>query len=768
MSARQNRMTEERFLSVLQHELSSSVTWSVEHLQEDQLKNLQYYLGMPMGNEVKGRSQVVSWDVFEVVESAMPGFIEPFFSGDTIGKFEPKGPEDVQWAEQATDYVNHIIKERNAGFLLFNTWIKDALLSKVGVVRGEWRDEDPKRKQFRGLSDQQMTLLAQDPRTQIIEHAAQPIPGMPPMNPAQLIQMGGQVPMLHDVTVLQTQPGCVALENVRPENFILTSGIGTLDKARVIGEWVVYTRSELKELGFKQHDTAQSFDLATAVLEGSLQDVRDGFTTELALQDDAGGDRSLQEIRLFKGFIRADYNGDGVAEWRRVLVAGGEDPMLENEEAEGHNYCVLSPILIPHRVIGLGYADPARPIADVKTALTRQYLDSLYLANRPRTYVNLNANVSMDDMLSDRIGGFIRGRGPAGDALQPLQTTLVARDALEGLQLADNMRETRLGIPKYNPGLEADALHKTATGVRSINNLVDKRQKMTLRILAETGIKDLFRLVLKLVTEYQDAPAMVRLRGQFVQFDPRGWTPDMDVSIEVGVGTSDETETMMQLQQFGQFMAWGQQVGVVSPRNVHQFGLRLAKNARLKGAEQDLLTPPPDQPPPPPPDPKLALAQFEAQQEQQKFQAEAQIEQQRRQTEAQMQMMTDQNRQEWEARQKQLEAQQSAQIEQMRMEAEDRRHAQDLAFKQWQTEFQANQAIALEQMRQQAAAPQPMDMTPLIELLAPIAEHIGAPPRLVRDEAGRAVGVQKGARTYSIDRDAQGRPEGLSDAAHLQ
>ena len=133
-----------------------------------------------------------------------------------------------------------------------------------------------------------------------------------------------------------------------------------------------------------------------------------------------------------------------------------------------------------------------------------------------------------------------------------------------------------------------------------------------------------------------------------------------------------------------------------------------------------------------------------------------------------MQMMTDQNRQEWEARQKQLEAQQAAQIEAMRMEAEDRRHAQDLAFKQWQTEFQANQAIALEQMRQQAAAPQGMDLAPLIEILQPVLEYIAAPPRMVRDEAGNAVGVQKGARTFSIDRDAQGRPEGLSDAAPIQ
>jgi hypothetical protein len=254
------KMTEEGLLGALQHELGSSVTWAMEHLQDDQLKNLQYYLGMPLGNEIKGRSQIVSWDVFEVIESAMPGFIEPLFSSDNIGQFEPRGPEDEAYSEQATDYVNYIIKQRNQGFLLFNTWIKDALLSKVGVVRGEWEDAEAKRREFKGLTDEQMVLIANDSNIEMVEHLAYPVPGMPPMNEAQQIMLAGQarMPMLHDVTLLQKQAGCVKLENVRPENFVLTSGIGSLEKARVIGEWVVYTRSDLKQMGIRQHADVSS------------------------------------------------------------------------------------------------------------------------------------------------------------------------------------------------------------------------------------------------------------------------------------------------------------------------------------------------------------------------------------------------------------------------------------------------------------------------------------------------------------------------------
>lgn len=662
------RMTNDTLRQVLDAEIQSSVTWAQSAIREEQLKNLQYYLGYPMGNEVPGRSQVVSWDVFEVIESAMPGFIEPFFASDRIGEFQPKTPEDEAYCEQASDYVNYIIKERNEGFLLFQTWIKDALLSKVGVVRGDWVKGEKRRRRWEGLTDEQLALLQQDEGVELIEHSEYPVPGLPPLNEAQIIQMGGAVPMLHDVVVLEEQAGCVELENVRPENFVVSRGVSSTKKAKIVGDWVTMTRSELKEAGFAKYMDVQSLESAEAMESDGFGEARerDGFG-EAESEDPA-----LEEVRLFRGFLRVDYDGDGIAEWRRVLVGGGEDGFLENEEADGHNYAIITPIPIPHRVIGMGYADPARQIQDLKTGLTRNFLDSVYLANRPRTYVNTAAGVSLDDLLSERIGGIVRGTGPADTAIRPIQTTLVAREALDGIQLADGMRETRLGIAKFNPGLEADALHQTATGVRSINNSVDKRQKMTLRTMAETGIKELFRLVLRLVTKYQDREAMIRLRGQWVPFDPRGWNADLDCSVSVGVGTSDETETMMMLQQFAQFMQWGQANGCVTPQNVYEFGLMLAKNARLKGADTKLLTDPSKQPPKPPPPGPLEIeqmkAQIKAQTDAQKMQADMQLDRERMQLQAQV----DTNRQEVEARQQALRAQQDRESEQVKLEAQMR------------------------------------------------------------------------------------------------
>ena len=608
-------MKDEDLRSALEYELQQSVLWSSDGVREEQLRNLQYYLGLPRGDEVDGRSQVVSWDVFEIVESAMPSFIEPFFASDSIAEFAPRTPQDEAFASQATDYVNFIVKDDNPGFMLFNTWLKDALISKIGILRADWIEQDDERVSFEGLSDEQFTMLTQQPGVEIIEHEAEPapMPGMAELNAAQMIQQFPTgVPMLHNVTALRKRDGKVEIEAVRPELFVITKGCATPEKARLIGEVCTYTRGELHEQGFSQAYTVDSFDAGSLWQSDEHQAMREGEYRANLFED--ANDESQQEVRLFRGFMRADFNGDKIAEWRRVLVGSGEKPFLENEECEYQNYCVITPIPLPHRVIGMAYADAAAQIQDINTSLTRQYLNGLYLANHPRTYVNIAAGVNMADLLNQRIGGIVRGTRPPGEAIAPLVTSVVPGAALEGLEMGQMMRERRLGITRYNQGLDADTLNKTAAGQKMIQTAGDKRQAMTLRIIAETGVRDLFRLVLRLVCQYQDRARTARLRGGWVEFDPRQWSPDMDVTVDVGVGTGDRTETVVALQQFGTYMAAAETKGLVGRDQWYEFGLMMAKAMRLKGADQKLILSPKDAPPmQPPPDPNAAKAQADMQ-----------------------------------------------------------------------------------------------------------------------------------------------------------
>jgi hypothetical protein len=151
-----------------------------QKLSNERDKAMAYYLGdmttdMPTA---AGRSQAVSTDVADTIEGLMPQLMEIFVSGDEVVKFEPRGPEDEEAANQETDYVNHVFMQKNLGFMILYSFIKDALLSKVGVVKVWWEKEERESKEtYYDLSDAQFAMIAAAPNIEIVEHTAKEQPG---------------------------------------------------------------------------------------------------------------------------------------------------------------------------------------------------------------------------------------------------------------------------------------------------------------------------------------------------------------------------------------------------------------------------------------------------------------------------------------------------------------------------------------------------------------------------------------------------------------
>jgi hypothetical protein len=638
------KMTDDELRQVIDHEVSESAAWAGSVLAGDRERNLQYYYGLPMGNEVDGRSQVVSWDVFEVIESAIPSLLEPFFAGDHIGECEPASQGDEEYADQATDYINYLIKKKNDGFITFNTWVKDGLLSKVGIVRAWWdATRKTKKESYKGLTDQQLTKFTQDDTIKIVTHDAVPDPDdedhreqaqaalstMPPEQQQQVMAMLQEPPkMLHDIDIVKDSgPRGVRIDNVPPEAFILSRHAKKIADVSVIGELRRYTRSDLVEMGYDKARIAELNDY----------DVSDNGRMEALRNDDRqvgrneeAGDDSMQKITMFFGFVRVDFDGDGIAEWRRVFMGGND--LLENEEVDDHEYCIWSPILLPHRIIGMALADPVISIQDTKTALTRQYLDSLYIANNPTTFA-IDGKVNLDDLLSTRIGRVVRIKEL--NAVGPLTTSLVANESLQGIELANSMREERIGVSRLNQGLDADALNKTATGAKIATDRDQKREKMMLRVFAETGVKDLFKRVLKLTCEYQDKPSTIRMRDTWVEYDPRNWSSEMDVNINVGLGTGDKSETVQFLGMMATYFQQAMPLGIVRPENIYNLGKMLLKAGNIQGGEAKLLTDPASATPvPQQKTPEQTLAEAELQIEQMRQQGKMAEAQQKKESDA--------------------------------------------------------------------------------------------------------------------------------------
>lgn len=605
------KISDDTFEKILDSQINEAAQWQEEQFRDERERNYRYYLGQATPGPA-GRSQAVSWDVYETIESALPDLIEIFLSGENVGEFEPVGTEDEPFAEQATDYINYILLKQNPGFLIFNTWIKDALLSKIGVVRAYWAEsEKVTTKTYKDIDEDQLTMLLDSDDAKVIERSSYDDPeelkmrekareSLNALDPVVRADVAAwletPVRQLLEVTIQTTRKkGRIYIDNVQPENFIITPRAKNMAAADIVGEMKAMSRSDMREAGYPPElvKTVQSFDTIVDQSSGIAQEANGeaGYPQdEYDSPDDA-----TEEVIVFDGFIRLDYDGDGIAEWRRVVRGG--NCTLVNEESEGPDFVVMSPILIPHRLIGMALADSVAPIQDTSTALQRQYIDSLMLANNPRTEV-LDGQVNLDDLLNNRIGGIVRVKTKG--AASPLITTNVADSALQGVEFMDSRREARTGITRYNQGLDADSLNKTATGVSKIMSAGDRRKLMMARIMAETGVKDLFRLLLRLVTDNQDKPATIRLRNEWVEIDPSPWSPEMDVTIETGIGTGDKSQLIGVLQ--GILEVQKEAIAVKAPvttwKNIYNTLSQIVKAAGLKSVDKYFTDPEQAQQPP--------------------------------------------------------------------------------------------------------------------------------------------------------------------------
>src|SRR6201991_470790 len=146
---------------------------SAARLMEERADAMDYYLGdmrkdMPAQD---GRSRAVSTDVADTIEGMMPHLMDIFAGSDEVVRFEPVGPEDEAAAQQETDYVHHVFMQQNPGFMVLYSFIKDALLSKVGVVKVWWETrEETERETYLDLTEDQFAIIAADPAVEVVEH----------------------------------------------------------------------------------------------------------------------------------------------------------------------------------------------------------------------------------------------------------------------------------------------------------------------------------------------------------------------------------------------------------------------------------------------------------------------------------------------------------------------------------------------------------------------------------------------------------------------
>ena len=157
-------------LNIVESHIDDSLGFIETETSQERQTALEYYLREPYGNEVEGRSQIVTGEVAEVVDGALPQIMKVFTTSSKAVEFEPVSAGDGALAEQVTAYVNHIFYKDNNGFELMHDWFKDGLLQKVGVIKAYWNDKkDTTKEKYKNLTEDELAMIMQDEEVEIIE-----------------------------------------------------------------------------------------------------------------------------------------------------------------------------------------------------------------------------------------------------------------------------------------------------------------------------------------------------------------------------------------------------------------------------------------------------------------------------------------------------------------------------------------------------------------------------------------------------------------------
>jgi hypothetical protein len=613
-------LTEDDIKSICGREIAAAESHAGT-LSSNRQDALDRYTGKNLWASKPGQSSVVTREVLETIEWVHPMLIKVFASTDEIVRFEPQGPEDEPVAEQATDLANFIFQRDNPGFLNLHVWTKDALIGGLGIIKIWWMDEPRVRHEdLGGLSEMQLTMLMQDGAIEITAATPSDVPGPPGPD--------GQPTVLYDVRLTYEEPdGRVCVEPVPPEEYLFLPGV-KCDTDPGQGHRRRVTQSDLIEQGY---DPGLVDDLPTADDDDEWGE-RSHRQYPSSLEDvhRDSRDRASRLIEITEWYTKIDVNGDGRVEWVKVTLGGTNDGVVLNtEEIDGPPFAVLSPILMPHRLDGLSICDLVKDLQEIKTSITRQMLNSLYLANKPRTWA-VDGQVNLQELLNSEAGGVVRVKAPG--MVGELTSQFVGAAAFPMLEYVDRVLEGRSGVSKLSQGIDADILKggsaaaQTATGVAALQSAAQQRVELIARVFAETGIKRAFQLILKLVTKYQQSERVIRLRNQWVPMDPRSWNSEMDLVTEVGLGTGNKMEQLNYLTQVlaGQkeLLAMGG-LGLVSPKELYNTYSKLVQLSGLKSVDSYFMDPskqPPTPPQPPQQDPNLLMVQVQAQVEQGKLQ----------------------------------------------------------------------------------------------------------------------------------------------------
>ena len=547
-------------LNLVESHIDDSLGFIETETSRERQAALEAYMREPYGNEVEGRSQIITGEVAEVVDGALPQIMKVFTQSNNAVVFEPVNEGDAEMAEQATMMANHVFYKDNNGFEVMNSWFWDALCQKVGVVKAYWDDKkDTTKEKYEMLTEDELTMIMQDEEVEVVEQEEyqteteqnpQPVldqaTGQPVMDEMGVPVMMDTPPIVnvyYNIKCKRTKDySKIKIENVAPEEFLIDKRAVTIEDSNFVAQRSLVTRSDLISMGY---DSSIVETLPTGdTLDFTPERVARYARGEQPYNTSDVNDESMDLVEYYECYVRTDMDGDGIAELHRVCYAGNH--ILMSEECDYIPFHSVCPLPIPHKFFGQSLADRALDLQLVKTTITRQMLDNLYLTNNYRVGA-VEGQVNLDDLLTSTAGGVIRIKNP--NALVPLSVQSSAGQSFPMLEYLDTVQAKRSGVSEASQGLDPNILQNvTATAVAAMSNAAGGKIELIARIFADTGVSSLMKGILHLLCKYQDKERIIKINNKFVPMNPREWDTQYNVTVNVGLGTGSKTEQLGVMQ----------------------------------------------------------------------------------------------------------------------------------------------------------------------------------------------------------------------------
>jgi hypothetical protein len=555
------KLTEDQIGNAVSQAIEDAVSFIESEIAQDRITAQKYFDGRTNVKHEDGRSKVVATKCRDTVRAIKPALMRVFLQSGSPVEFVPRGPQAVAAAEQATKYAKYVFN-RNNGFDVLSDVIHDALVKKVGIAKAYYDETDHVEiDEYTGLSEDQFNLLENDENAEIIESTI--------TQEAQIDPMGMMIaPAIYDVKVAMTSSrGEIKIKSIAPEDFFVDRDAISITDYFVCGHRSEGRVGDLVAMGY---DFDKVFDLGGV---GGVVDEEEDFVRRGYDSDDTESsiDPSMRKVEITEAYMKMDIEGTGIPRLYKFLCAGTDYEVLDYELCDYNPFAVFAVDPEPHTFFGRSLVDIIIDDQDAATSLMRGLLDNIAMINNPRLVINDQA-VETDDVMNNEYGAIIRST----DVTQVRELTVGSSSqmALPAMQFFDEAIRAKTGIGDGAAGLNADALQsQTAAGVNAAVTAATAVGELMARVLAEGGMKQLFKTIATIARQNPNPDEMMRIDGEFVPVDPRSWGVEMDMETTVGIGHNKHEERLMMLQamqaqQMQVYGTYGPQNGLVTLTNI--------------------------------------------------------------------------------------------------------------------------------------------------------------------------------------------------------